>query len=81
MKKTTNYKAKIATANLIAFVAYIIAALLIMFVLIALKANLGMIFIGSIFGGFILACPILLREENISKHFERKLREEKKARK
>ena len=77
MKK--NYEKKIRNAWIISFVSYFIGCLI--YSLIAmLLINIGGLYWGLILlaplVGFIIAAPIIIREENIIRHFERKLKEE-----
>ena len=77
MKK--NYEKKIRNAWIISFVSYFIGCLI--YSLIAmLLINVSGLYWGLILlaplVGFIIAAPIIIREENIIRHFERKLKEE-----
>lgn len=77
MKK--NYEKKIRNAWIISFVSYFIGCLI--YSLIAmLLINTGGLYWGLILlaplVGFIIAAPIIIREENIIRYFERKLKEE-----
>ena len=76
MKRTRKnmYRLSIFKANIISFIAYIIGAAASMMFLICIDAGAGFAVIFPPLLGFIVASPIILREEEISNHFKKKLR-------
>lgn len=83
MKTTNNvktYKARIRKAWAINMIAYFVAAALYtigaIWAVETFDIYWGFTLLGPV-AGFILAAPILLRQDNIIRHFERMIKKEK----
>ena len=80
MKKNANVKKEIYKAWVVSIVSYFVASSLYLIAIIAMIEKLGLYWgfiIITPLVGFILAAPILIREENIIQHFEKLLKKEK----
>lgn len=74
MKKTTELKIRIAGRWITSMVEWMVASILVTLIMIHFNVSLGWILIMPILIGMILVAPLLCRNDDIIRHYEKILK-------